>query len=91
VLHAKEVFEKADDSAIVDVVARVDASTRDLVSEKAVTSALREAEDLAQRLDDIFTRTLVNDPADPRTKSRLELLSYGASCMLRIADFSKLA
>ena len=91
VLHAKEAFEKADDAVIVDVVARVDAATRDLTSEAAVTAALGQAEDLAARLDDIFTRTLVNDPADARTPQRLELLSYGAQCMLRIGDFSKLA
>lgn len=91
VLHPKEAFEKADDAVIVDVVARVDASTRDLTSESAVRAALSEAEDLAARLDDIFTRTLVNDPNDPRTPKRLELLSYGAQCMLRIGDFSKLA
>ena len=55
------------------------------------TAALSQTEDLAARLDDIFTRTLVNDPNDPRTPKRLELLSYGAQCMLRIGDFSKLA
>lgn len=91
VLHAKDAFEKADDAVIVDVVARVDASTRELHTEDAVTKALSQAEDLAQRLDDVFTRTLVNDPNDARTPKRLELLSYGAQCMLRIGDFSKLA
>ncbi|MDB4945369.1 MAG: Glycyl-tRNA synthetase beta chain [Labilithrix sp.] len=90
VLHDKAVFEKADDAVIVDVVARVDAATRDLTTEAAVTAALGQAEDLAARLDDIFTRTLVNDPADARTAQRLELLSYGARCMMRIGDFSKL-
>ena len=90
-LHPKDAFEKEDDAVIVDVIARVDASTRELTSEKAATAALEEAEDLAARLDDIFTRTLVNDPNDPRTPKRLELLSYGAQCMLRIGDFSKLA
>ena len=35
-------------------------------------------------------RTLVNDPADPLTPKRLELLSYGADCMLRLADFARL-
>lgn len=91
VLHPKDAFEKADDAVIVDVVAKVDASTRELTNEAAVSGALSEAEDLAARLDDIFTRTLVNDPQDARTPKRLELLSYGAQCMLRIADFSKLA
>lgn len=90
VFHGKDAFEKEDDARIVDVIAKVDASTRELHSEEAVTAALAQTEDLAQRLDDVFTRTLVNDPADPRTPKRLELLSYGAQCMLRIADFSKL-
>jgi glycyl-tRNA synthetase beta chain len=91
VLHPKEAFEKADDARIVEVVTKVDAATRELHTEAAVTHALSQAEDFAQRLDDIFTRTLVNDPADARTPQRLELLSYGAQCMLRIGDFSKLA
>ena len=91
VLHAKDEFEKPDDAVIVDVVARVDAGTKELHTAAAVSAALSQAEDLAARLEDIFTRTLVNDPADPRTPKRLELLSYGAQCMLRIGDFSKLA
>jgi glycyl-tRNA synthetase beta chain len=91
VAHGKDVFEKADDHAIVDVVTRVDSSTKSLETEAAVTAALAGAEDLAARLDDIFTRTLVNDPNDARTPKRLELLSFGAQCMLRIGDFSRLA
>jgi glycyl-tRNA synthetase beta chain len=91
VLHAKGEFEKEDDLLIVDLVTRVDGSTRELTAEEAVTSALSQAEELAQRLDEIFTRTLVNDPNDARTGKRLELLSFGAQCMLRIGDFSKLA
>ncbi|MDB5216417.1 MAG: Glycyl-tRNA synthetase beta chain, partial [Myxococcaceae bacterium] len=91
VLHAKDAFEKDDDAVIVDVVAKVDASTKELHTEAAVSAALSQTEDLAARLDDIFMRTLVNDPADARTPKRLELLSYGAQCMLRIGDFSKLA
>jgi glycyl-tRNA synthetase beta chain len=91
VLHTRDAFEKDDDAVIVDLVAKVDASTRELHTEAAVGAALAQTEDLAARLDDIFTRTLVNDPADARTPKRLELLSYGAQCMLRIGDFSKLA
>jgi glycyl-tRNA synthetase beta chain len=91
VLHGKDAFEKEDDAVIVDVVAKVDASTKELHTEAAVSAALAQAEGFAARLDDIFTRTLVNDPNDPRTPLRLELLSYGAQCMLRIGDFSKLA
>ena len=33
---------------------------------------------------------VLNDPADPLTKIRLETLAHGAQSMLRIADFSKL-
>ena len=91
VLHGKDAFEKADDHAIVDVIMKLDASTKALETEEAVTAALSEAEDLAARLDDVFTRTLVNDPNDGRTPKRLELLSHGAQCMLRIGDFSRLA
>jgi glycyl-tRNA synthetase beta chain len=91
ILHGKDAFEKEDDAVIVDVVAKVDASTKELHTEAAVTAALAQAEGFAARLDDIFTRTLVNDPNDARTPKRLELLSYGAQCMLRIGDFSKLA
>lgn len=91
VLHGKDAFEKPDDAVIVDVVVKVDSSTKELFTEEAVSAALAQAEDLAARLDDIFTRTLVNDPNDARTPKRLELLSYGAQCMLRIGDFSKLA
>jgi glycyl-tRNA synthetase beta chain len=91
VLHGNDAFEKADDRAICEVVARVDSLTQALTTEAAVTTALSGAEDLAARLDDIFARTLVNDPADTRTAKRLELLSYGAQCMLRIGDFSRLA
>jgi glycyl-tRNA synthetase beta chain len=91
VFHGKDAFEKPDDHTIVDVIAKVDELTRSLEAEDAVTAALAGAEDLAARLDDIFARTLVNDPNDPRTPKRLELLSYGAQCMLRIGDFSRLA
>jgi glycyl-tRNA synthetase beta chain len=90
VLHGKDAFEKNDDHAIVDAIATVDASTRELDTEERVTAALAGAGDLAARLDDVFTRTLVNDPNDPRTPKRLELLSHGARCMLRIGDFSRL-
>ena len=91
VFHQRSAFQKEDDAAICDVVAKVDAATKALTSESAVTAALSQAEDLAKRLDDVFTRTLVNDPKDAKTPERLELLSYGAQCMLRIADFSRLA
>jgi glycyl-tRNA synthetase beta chain len=47
--------------------------------------------ELAEQVDRIFNETLVNDPKDPKTPERLRLLSYGASCMLRIGDFTKIA
>lgn len=91
VLHAKTEFDKPTDAAIEELVEKLDASTKDLATEEAVRAALSQAEGLAKTLDEVFTNTLVNDPNDARTPKRLELLSYGATCMLRIADFSKLA
>jgi glycyl-tRNA synthetase beta chain len=91
ILHDNSVFVKTDDALIVNVVARLDAATKNLETEAAVTAALVQAEYLAQRLDEVFAKTLVNDPNDTHTPKRLELLSYGAACMLRIGDFSKLS
>lgn len=91
VLHGKDAFEKAEDHTIVAVVEKIDASTKALETEAAVSAALAGAEDLATQLEAIFTNTLVNDPNDARTPKRLELLSHGAQCMLRIGDFSRLA
>jgi glycyl-tRNA synthetase beta chain len=91
VLHAKDAFEKPDDHTIVDVVMQITDLTKALDTRAQVNAALEAAEALAAKLDDIFTRTLVNDPKDERTPKRLELLSHGAQCMLRIGDFSRLA
>jgi len=91
VLHPVSAFEKPDDATIVKVVEDVDRLTRELHDEASVRKALAATEELAQRVDAIFVSTLVNDPADSRTPARLELLSYGAQCMLRLADFSRLA
>ena len=44
ILHAKDAFEKEDDAVIVDVVAKVDASTKELHTEAAVSAALAQAE-----------------------------------------------
>ncbi len=90
VFHGKDEFDKPDDHVIVEVIEKVASLTKALDTEQAVTAALSGAEDLAARLDDVFTRTLVNDPNDARTPKRLELLSHGAQCMLRIGDFSRL-
>jgi glycyl-tRNA synthetase beta chain len=90
VLHAASDFQKQDDAAIVKVVQDLDHLTRDLQDEPSVRKALAATEELAQRVDAIFVNTLVNDPADANTPARLELLSYGAQCMQRLADFSRL-
>jgi glycyl-tRNA synthetase beta subunit len=91
VLHPATAFDKPDDAAIVKLVEDVDRLTRELHDEAAVRTALAAAGALAERVDAIFVSTLVNDPADPKTPARLELLSYGARCMLRLADFSRLS
>jgi len=88
--HVKEDFTKSDDAVIHAVVSQAHEATRALASQEAVRAALGGAEALAKQIDDVFTRTLVNDPQDANTPKRLELLSYGADCMLRIADFAKL-
>ena len=90
VFHVAADFDKPDDAAIVKVVHDVDGLTRELWDEAAVRKALAAAGELAQRVDAIFVSTLVNDPKDDKTPARLELLSYGAQCMLRLADFSRL-
>ncbi|MGO8998202.1 MAG: glycine--tRNA ligase subunit beta [Polyangiaceae bacterium] len=88
--HVRDDFTKSEDALIHDVVRQVHEATRALTTEAAVSAALGSAIDLAQKIDAIFLSTLVNDPADPLTPKRLELLSYGADCMLRLADFARL-
>lgn len=85
-------FAKDDtkNSRIVGLVHTLDSSTEDL-ARTGVESALKEFQTVAKELGVIFDETLINDPNDPLTQKRLELLSYGASCMLRIADFSRLS
>jgi glycyl-tRNA synthetase beta chain len=90
VLHAKDFSGKPHDETIVSVVRDVDEMTRALFDEITIRRALSGAEKLAEDVDAIFTTTLVNDPTDPNTRERLEVLSYGARSMLRIADFSRL-
>ncbi len=89
-LHPGASFSRPDDAAIVKVVEDCDRLTRELYDEPTVRAALAATHELAERIDAIFVSTLVNDPNDPKTPERLELLSYGARCMLRICDFSKL-
>ena len=88
---ARSAFTKDTDATIVDVVLGLDEKTASLVDEKSVRDALEAMGSLAEQVDAIFVSTLVNDPEDALTPLRLSLLSYGASCMLRIADFSRLA
>jgi len=90
-LVARAVFTKPTDAAIVDLIEALDEKTRALVSDHATSEALYTMGELAEQVERIFNETLVNDPQDPKTPERLRLLSYGASCMLRIADFTKLA
>jgi glycyl-tRNA synthetase beta chain len=94
VLHPAAAFEasaKSDDLAIERLVRDLDAATRRLTTEEAMRDALLSMGRVATELDRIFVETLVNDPADPLTKIRLETLAYGARSMLEIADFSRLA
>ena len=89
-LVSRARLDKDTDAQIIDVVTELDEKTRDLTTEHAVRGALVTTADVARRLDAIFTAVLVNDPADPKTPDRLRLLAYGASCMLRIADFTRI-
>lgn len=93
--HAPERLEigalsKPTDASIVEVVRDLDAKTARLETGHDVRDALRAMEQVAERVDKIFVETLVNDPKDDATPKRLALLSYGARCMLRLADFSRL-
>ncbi len=83
--------DAAKNGLIVKLVETVDAATKDLAGARQVEAAIRSMREVAEGLEKVFTEMLVNDPADPLTPQRLELLSYGAGCMLRIADFSRLA
>lgn len=94
-LHPIDVFatsdaDRAKNAPIVSLVELVDEATGDLTSKERVAAALEVIPKVADGLEEVFVKTLVNDPADPLTPKRLELLSYGASCMLRLADFGRL-
>lgn len=92
-LHPAETFRgsaKKDDAAIRTLIADLDVATEALTTEQGVRDALMRMGRIATELDRIFVETLVNDPSDPLTGPRLETLAYGASAMLRIADFSRL-
>lgn len=82
--------KRESDATIVALVTKIADATGALQSEADVRKALSNTEEAAVKLDEIFTNILVNDPADADTRTRLGVLSYGAKCMLRIADFSRL-
>lgn len=90
-LVPRSTFTKQTDGEIVDLVTELDERTQRLTDEHAVRGALVATADLAKRLDGIFTDTLVKDPDDEKTPDRLKLLAYGRACMLRIADFTRVA
>lgn len=90
VLHGAAEFSREEDARLVRLVEGLDEGTRGLSDTESARRALQSAESAATELDQIFETMLVNDPADPNTPARLELLSFGASCMLRLGDFTKL-
>ena len=92
VMHLAGAFEGSakDDKAIVTLVSGAASATASLQTEAQVRAALAFAETMATGLDTIFEGTLVNDPNDSFTGKRLEVLSYGALCLRKIADFSRL-
>ncbi|MFO0664700.1 MAG: glycine--tRNA ligase subunit beta [Polyangiaceae bacterium] len=81
---------KPEDVRILELASTIEKATSDLDSPEGVENALRGAALLAQDLEAIFEKTLVNDPADPHTPARLETLAFGAFCMLKLGDFTKL-
>jgi glycyl-tRNA synthetase beta chain len=89
IFHEASEFgtEPGNNGLIVALVKDLDQRTIDW---RATDHALRGFSLMSVELAKIFDTILINDPNDPLTQKRLELLSYGASCMLRIADFSRL-
>jgi glycyl-tRNA synthetase beta chain len=95
VLHGEKVLgptpaDKEKNGRLIQGVALLDQKTQALEAPRHVEDALKACQQIADDLERVFNETLVNDPADPLTPKRLELLSYGAQCLLRIADFSRL-
>ncbi len=88
--HAGNVFSLPSDAQIALVADALGKATAELRTAAQMHEALNVAARAAETLDTVFEGTLVNDPDDARTPQRLELLSFGASCMDRIADFSRL-
>lgn len=93
VLHGASAFDGAHadkNRPFVDLVTELDEITRSLEDGSRIFIALTEMGGIAKKLGELFESVLVNDPDDPSTPKRLELLAYGAGCMRRIADFSRL-
>jgi glycyl-tRNA synthetase beta chain len=93
VLHDAAVFaasKKKDDLAIERLVRELHETAAGLTTEQAMRAALMRMGQVATELDRIFLETLVNDPDDPLTKQRLEMLAHGKVSMFSIADFSRL-
>jgi glycyl-tRNA synthetase beta subunit len=93
VLHQAIVFKestKTDDVAIQKLVQELHETAGQLTTEQAMRAALMRMSHVATELDRIFLETLVNDPDDPLTGKRLEMLAHGKVSMFSIADFSKL-
>lgn len=82
--------ERPEDHQIVLVMSLLKDKTENLYEREQVREALQATERVAAALDEIFTHMLVNDPDDANTQQRLELLSFGASRMLLLGDFTKL-
>ena len=82
--------EKPEDLRILELVTTIAKATSDLDSSEGVEQALKGAAVLAEDLGVIFEKTLVNDPNDAHTPARLETLAFGAFCMLKLGDFTKL-
>lgn len=80
--------DSGNNARIVIFVETLRTSTADW---RRLQDSMKLFENFSAGLAQVFDEMLINDPNDPNTAKRLELLSFGAACMLRIADFSRLA
>ncbi|APR99853.1 glycine--tRNA ligase subunit beta [Pajaroellobacter abortibovis] len=90
VLHPADLFPAPSSQAIVSLINRLDQVTSRLETPLEVQQAMIFIETLSLQLKEVFVHTLIQDPADPFTSKRLEVLSYGAQCMARLGNFSQL-
>ena len=63
----------ADDAAIAHLVRQIDEQTRELSSPESIAAALHAFGQVADTLEQIFLRKLINDPKDATTPQRLEM------------------